>query len=234
MLSLIKYPLVLKYWVIYFLQKIKTFPFNLKVKVYSKKILLYIAVYTSKFNKISNLTDTYLLSDNLKCKILQIYLQQSMPKHFPKKLSVYFNNISNHLYNQRKLRSQHIYLLLKNQKSLKFNLVDFINVVNICLFFKTPYILVKYFSNLLSLVKKHRVLIFLFRKLVKECLHIYRNLSGLKLKVSGKINGASRTRQIVLLEGKVPLSSKSSGIYYAFTNAMTFTGVFGVKLWFHF
>ncbi len=196
--------------------------------------MVHVALYCTKYNKICSLVTKGSLNNVLKFKILQIYLQQNIQVYFNKKIKFFFNDIFNSLSLQQKVRSQHIYALFNNQRSFKFNLVDFINIVNICLSFKTPYILIKYFSHIFSAVKKHRVLIFLFKRLIKEFLPVYRNLVGLKLKISGKINGASRTRDINFLEGKVALSSKTADVYYAFTNAVTFTGTFGIKLWFNF
>jgi hypothetical protein len=216
------------------LQKLHLFPFNLKIKIHTRKILVYVALYNTKYNTISSLVNNNKANDTLKFKVLQIYLQQNIQGHFNKKIKFFFNNIFNYLSLQQKIRSQHIYSLLKNQRNFKFNLVDFINIINICLSFKTPYILIKYFASVFSTVKKHRTLVFLFRRLIKEFLPLYRNLLGLKLKISGKINGASRTRHIIFLEGKVALSSKTADIYYAFTNVITFTGIFGIKLWFNF
>jgi ribosomal protein S3 len=70
----------------------------------------------------------------------------------------------------------------------------------------------------------------LLKKLIKEFSQLYINLKGLKLKISGKINGVSRTKNLTILIGTISDSSKSFNNFYAFINSITFTGIFGIKL----
>lgn len=58
-----------------------------------------------------------------------------------------------------------------------------------------------------------------------------RNVTGIKIKVSGRLNGADIARSEFVSFGSVPLSTFKANIDYALIHARTNYGVIGVKVW---
>ena len=54
---------------------------------------------------------------------------------------------------------------------------------------------------------------------------------GIKVRVSGRLNGQELARSEVYSEGRVPLHTLRADIDYAVVEAMTTYGVLGVKVW---
>jgi small subunit ribosomal protein S3 len=54
---------------------------------------------------------------------------------------------------------------------------------------------------------------------------------GMKIKVSGRLNGAEIARSEWYREGRVPLHTLRADIDYGFAEARTTYGVIGVKVW---
>jgi small subunit ribosomal protein S3 len=59
----------------------------------------------------------------------------------------------------------------------------------------------------------------------------HKEIGGVKIRVSGRINGASIHRTETLTWGKLPLSTLRAKIDYAFTEALTKYGIIGIKVW---
>jgi len=57
------------------------------------------------------------------------------------------------------------------------------------------------------------------------------NVNGIKIQVSGRLNGAEIARSEWLREGRVPLQTLRAYIDYATTEANTIYGVLGIKIW---
>ena len=55
--------------------------------------------------------------------------------------------------------------------------------------------------------------------------------SGIKIKISGRINGAEIARSQSYNEGKVPLHTLRAYIDYGVASAHTTYGIIGVKVW---
>jgi len=54
---------------------------------------------------------------------------------------------------------------------------------------------------------------------------------GIKIKVSGRLNGADIARNEWYREGRVPLHTLRADIDYGFTEALTTYGILGIKVW---
>ena len=67
------------------------------------------------------------------------------------------------------------------------------------------------------------------RKAVDSALRF--GCKGIKIWVSGRLNGAEIARQEWYLQGRLPLQTLRADIDYGFTEAMTTYGVIGVKCW---
>lgn len=54
---------------------------------------------------------------------------------------------------------------------------------------------------------------------------------GIRIEVSGRLNGAEMSRREKLVEGSVPLHTLRADIDYAYVAAQTVAGIIGVKVW---
>ena len=57
------------------------------------------------------------------------------------------------------------------------------------------------------------------------------SVNGIKIQVSGRLNGAEIARSEWIREGRVPLQTLRADIDYATTEANTIYGVLGIKIW---
>ena len=57
------------------------------------------------------------------------------------------------------------------------------------------------------------------------------NVNGIKIQVSGRLNGAEIARSEWIREGRVPLQTLRADIDYATAEASTIYGVLGIKIW---
>jgi len=73
----------------------------------------------------------------------------------------------------------------------------------------------------------------IFRRIIREAMQNARtNISGgIKIQISGRINGAEIARQEWKREGRVPLQTMRANIDYATREAHTIYGILGVKVW---
>ena len=69
-----------------------------------------------------------------------------------------------------------------------------------------------------------------FRRAVKQALQRAR-VKGIKIQVSGRLNGAEIARSEWVREGRVPLQTLRSPIDYCTHEAHTIYGILGIKVW---
>jgi len=72
-----------------------------------------------------------------------------------------------------------------------------------------------------------------FRRVMKKTLqNVMRfNVTGCKIMVAGRLNGAEMARTEWILEGRIPLHTLKADINYAVCKAKTIYGIIGVKVW---
>ena len=72
-----------------------------------------------------------------------------------------------------------------------------------------------------------------FRRAIRDVLQEAKkqNVNGIKIQVSGRLNGAEIARSEWIREGRVPLQTLRADIDYATTEANTIYGVLGIKVW---
>jgi len=72
-----------------------------------------------------------------------------------------------------------------------------------------------------------------FRRAIREALQRAQkqNVKGIKIQVSGRLNGAEIARSEWIREGRVPLQTLRADIDYATKEANTIYGVLGIKVW---
>nr|YP_009396648.1 ribosomal protein S3 [Vertebrata australis]ARW65834.1 ribosomal protein S3 [Vertebrata australis] len=57
------------------------------------------------------------------------------------------------------------------------------------------------------------------------------NITGIKIQISGRLNGAEIARKEWAREGRVPLQTLKAHIDYSYTQANTIYGILGIKIW---
>jgi small subunit ribosomal protein S3 len=72
-----------------------------------------------------------------------------------------------------------------------------------------------------------------FRRAIREALQRAQkqNVNGIKIQVSGRLNGAEMARTEWIREGRVPLQTLRADIDYATIEANTIYGILGIKIW---
>lgn len=72
-----------------------------------------------------------------------------------------------------------------------------------------------------------------FRRAVRQAIQRAQktNIKGIKIQVSGRLNGAEIARSEWLREGRVPLQTLKADIDYSHKKAQTIYGVLGIKVW---
>jgi small subunit ribosomal protein S3 len=72
-----------------------------------------------------------------------------------------------------------------------------------------------------------------FRRAIRDILQRAKkqNVNGIKIQVSGRLNGAEIARSEWIREGRVPLQTLRADIDYATREANTIYGVLGIKIW---
>ena len=72
-----------------------------------------------------------------------------------------------------------------------------------------------------------------FRRAMKKVIQnaLRAGAKGIKVQVSGRLNGAEMARTEWYLEGRVPLHTLRAKIDYGFAEALTTYGIIGVKVW---
>ena len=72
-----------------------------------------------------------------------------------------------------------------------------------------------------------------FRRAVKKALQLAKRagVQGIKIQVSGRLNGAEMARSEWVREGRVPLQTLRFPIDYCSYQAHTTYGILGIKVW---
>jgi small subunit ribosomal protein S3 len=72
-----------------------------------------------------------------------------------------------------------------------------------------------------------------FRRVMKKSMqNVMRfDVTGCKIMVSGRLNGAEMARTEWIMEGRIPLHTLKADINYAVAKAKTIYGILGVKVW---
>lgn len=70
-----------------------------------------------------------------------------------------------------------------------------------------------------------------FRPAVKKLFSDAKDIPGLRVQVSGRLNGAEIARSEWAKKGRVPLHTLSANIDYVYKTAKTIYGILGIKIW---
>nr|YP_010728704.1 ribosomal protein S3 [Phymatolithon calcareum]WEA76890.1 ribosomal protein S3 [Phymatolithon calcareum] len=115
---------------------------------------------------------------------------------------------------------QEISTKLKNKKQIRINIIEVTDPD------KEAALIAEFISQQLE----KRVA---FRRSVRQAIQRSQkaNIEGIKIQVSGRLNGAEIARSEWLREGRVPLQTLRADIDYSYKRAQTIYGVLGIKVW---
>nr|ARO91138.1 30S ribosomal protein S3 [Flintiella sanguinaria] len=110
--------------------------------------------------------------------------------------------------------------LLKNQKEIRVNIIEL----------EQPDTEASLLASFLAEQLEKRVA---FRRAVRQTIQKAQrsNIQGIKIQVSGRLNGAEIARSEWVREGRVPLQTLRANIDYSCQIAKTTYGILGVKIW---
>lgn len=174
-------------------------------------------------------------------KITKKFLITVLNKYYTTKIKLKLKDLNNSFENKIKkskiIRSEYLQLL-KKLKRFK-NYPNFIDIT------KTIFIVItnrnssKLFGTIISFLilitskkKKHYAILTFIKNLLVIVLNSKISLiSGIKIKISGRINGAPRAKSKLINIGCLPLQSLTSYINYNESKTYTQYGTFGIKIW---
>jgi small subunit ribosomal protein S3 len=198
-------------------QKVNPVIFRLKIihnwesfwyckKMYSEKLYEDAKIRNLIFNKMHNAPISRVLIDRLSNRAI-VNIHSSKPGLVIGKNGLQINNV-------RKI----ILAIMKHS--------PIINIVEI----KKPEIEAPLIAHSIADQLEKRVS---FRKIIKRAISIavQTGLKGIKVSISGRLNGADIARKESFMEGKIPLHTLRAIISYSKVNAKTIYGLTGVKVW---
>lgn len=96
---------------------------------------------------------------------------------------------------------------------------------------KKPTLYASYLAQLIAIdIEKNKPVRGTMKRIMEKAKQ-HKEIQGIKIKISGRINGATIHRTESLSWGKLPLSTLRAKIDYFFTEALTKYGIIGIKLW---
>jgi small subunit ribosomal protein S3 len=118
-----------------------------------------------------------------------------------------------------KLRTD-LQALLKNQRQFRVNVIEVANVD------ASAPLMAEFITSQLE----RRVS---FRRVVRQAIQRAQKAEvlGIKIQVSGRLNGAEIARTEWIREGRVPLHTLRADIDYSYKTASTIYGILGIKVW---
>jgi ribosomal protein S3 len=168
----------------------------------------------------------------LKLKMIETVLKFS--KVF--KLSFHLNNIQNetinNFYKSKNVNLKSIVQGLNSYSREKF----FNEMIEIMIIIftarNTSKLLTSFIAFQFQMTKRHNTFLTFLKRAISLLNSIqYFKIYGIKIIISGKFNGASRSKKRTIQTGRLPLQNFNSRISYHCTHAHTPYGTFGVKVW---
>lgn len=96
---------------------------------------------------------------------------------------------------------------------------------------KKPTLYASYLAQLGAIdIEKNKPIRGVIKKIIEKAKQ-HKEIQGIKVRVSGRLNGATIHRSETISWGKLPLSTFKSKIDYAFYEALTKYGIIGIKVW---
>lgn len=188
--------------------------------------------------KTNILQKNYQNTTNLRKNSFIEQLTESLNLFLGKKYNIYitFQNLNSHLIINLKPSEQKIWkknlLLLKRYTKNKF-FKETINILLLVTRCKNSAQLLSDFiaQQFTSLTRQSYFLIFFKRSLNIFVNSTFSKITGIKIIINGRFNGAPRARNNVITVGSVPIQTLNVNINYAQSTAYSSNGTFGIKVW---
>jgi small subunit ribosomal protein S3 len=183
------------------------------------------AWFTNKFDYVSSLKEDFIIRQTIESKMKDSALSKIVIQRTPVQVEIFLHTAKPGLLFGRGSDSLANIKVAVKQIVTKDKVVR-INVIEV----KNPDADAQLIAQSIAQQLSKRVA---FRKAVRQSLtKVPLNLvKGVKIQVSGRLNGAEIARVEWLREGRVPLQTIRADIDYASVESHTMYGVLGVKVW---
>ena len=122
------------------------------------------------------------------------------------------------------------YFVSRN-KRYPFKIFRFLGAVHIGLHTKNVNIITDFLIDNLKKTPRHKQYLINMNKILQKRYKTFKNCLGYKLQFKGRVNGAARSRKLVLFEGKTPLNTLKYDVKYDFKEIIIPHGVCSLKFW---
>ena len=122
-------------------------------------------------------------------------------------------------------------MFASKKKKYPFKIFRFLGAVHIGIFSKNIAVISNFLIENLKKTPRHKQYLSNMNKILQKRYKTFKNCLGYKIQFKGRINGASRSRKLVLCEGKTPLNTLKYDIRYDFREVITPHGVCSLKFW---
>jgi hypothetical protein len=158
---------------------------------------------------------------------LQIIINLNfIDNYFLNKLSKYFNKNVKYMI-KKFCKKRYI------KKDLVFK--KLLYTTNAAYFFNDPKMLAIQLAERLTKIKLHKIATKQFHKALYAAMPINAALSGIRILICGKIGAKTRTKTMTIKYGlPIKVQSLANNINYAYVESQSYTGVFGIHVWFLF
>ena len=226
-------------------------PFFNKEEIYSIKQLLTKNQPLLK-NKLSvEKNNTFSLYDSLKSNepfvnyinFKTVELEAYINK-FIEGLALFKNNNSNIVVNFQCINKR-LNLTFKQKKSLKKSLLfiqkfkseiffnEGVNILFLTIYQqKTARLLSTFIMMTFKNIKRHKRFIAFLQKTLTLFLKLsFSNVTGVRIKIKGRLNGAPRAKHKIIDVGSIPIQTIDSNIDYSESTVHASNGTYGIKVW---
>lgn len=191
---------------------------QLGLKLYLQKKKNYHETITLKNNQVKQ--KNIKIKKIIKRKIQSFMIDNLLKKNFYNNYPFYQFCSSYHLQNSSELIKQ----LILNNSFPKISAIEIIEV-------KQPS---EYAICLACFITQKLEKRFSFRSVMKQAKRVAMqtpSVKGIKIQLSGRLNGAEIARTEWIREGRVPLQTLEADVDYSYKTAQTLYGIIGVKVW---
>lgn len=205
------------------------------------KVTVLICDRNVRISKLKKTSDNELTNYLLLLKLVESHILLVLNKYFKTSLDIKikFQNVNkkfeSNVYKSKKIVEEYKKIIKSFRKFLKIPLIKELFIVNCVAIFekKSAQLLAKHISIYYSNNKKRHnyLLVFLKKSLLSLINSPLSKVSGLKIKIKGRFNGAPRSKINTVQIGSVPLQSFKFSVDYAEHVAYTTNGTFGIKVW---
>lgn len=198
----------------------------------SANIMICIFDLNTKIEKNNSLLSKKNLSYYVVTKILPVSLNLYIKN---KKINIKLKSLNNSFLSKVQKKMVSKLHFKKFKKILKNRLYkDLLKIMFISVYEKNSS---KLLADIIAIyISKHKKKHYYIMSILKNYFNLiifskFSKIKGLKIKISGRLNGAPRANNKIIQIGSIPLQSFNSSISYHSATSYTPNGSFGVKVW---